>query len=80
LFTHFFNPYIISLNLKDFNVIFDVFYNDFFRDPNFEAFVYDVNPNIETTTFDVVYPHSKVIASNVVDETIYKFFLLMNHL
>jgi hypothetical protein len=68
LFAHFFNPYIISLNLKDFNVILGVFYNDFLSDPNFETFVYDVDPNFETTAFDVVYPHFKVIASNVVDD------------
>jgi hypothetical protein len=63
---HFFNPYI-SLNLETFEVIPNVFVEDFFGDPNFEAFVLNFDPNYESILFNVINPNDEAIRFYVVD-------------
>jgi hypothetical protein len=65
-FAHFFNPYI-SLNLETFEIIPNVFVEDSFGDPNFEAFVPIFYPNYESILFNVINPNDEAIGSNVVD-------------
>lgn len=64
LFAHFFNPYI-SLNLEIFKIIPNVFVEDSFGDPNFEAFVPNFDPNYESIIFNVINPNDEAIASDV---------------
>ncbi len=63
-FAHFFNPYI-SLNLKTLKIIPNVFVEDSFGDPNFEAFVPNFDPNYESIIFNVINPNDEAIASDV---------------
>jgi hypothetical protein len=65
-FAHFFNPYT-SLNLETFEVIPNVFVEDSFGDPNFEAFVPNFDPNNESILFNVINPNDKAIGYDVVD-------------